>query len=187
MYGSTKLQYIQFYAYFLVRLSVGHTIAYVAHLRFLRDVWIRTQRACRDKQARYQPERPETDGPCWRLKLRWMETQKVQIKGVLPWFSFVGLVVPVQETFVLPWLLWSDQYNKFFPPTVHYFNLCVPIAQQPGQAVVQGRLSLNVCLCHPFDPYQYAHTYIFLRNSVVVVMEHSQPKLSSYLKNHKQL
>jgi hypothetical protein len=28
-------------------------------------------------------------------------------------------------------------------PTVHYFKLCVPITQQPGQAVVQGRLSLN--------------------------------------------
>jgi hypothetical protein len=27
---------------------------------------------------------------------------------------------------------------------VHYFNLCVPIAQQPGQEVVQGRLSLCV-------------------------------------------
>jgi hypothetical protein len=32
--------------------------------------------------------------------------------------------------------------------TVHYFDLCVPIpiAQQPGHAVVQGRLSLNVFL-----------------------------------------
>jgi hypothetical protein len=30
--------------------------------------------------------------------------------------------------------------------TVHYLNLYVLIAQQPDQAVVQGRLSLNVCL-----------------------------------------
>jgi hypothetical protein len=29
--------------------------------------------------------------------------------------------------------------------TVHYFNTFVPIVQQAGQAVVQGRLSLNVC------------------------------------------
>ena len=35
--------------------------------------------------------------------------------------------------------------NIFFF-TVQYFNLRVPIAQQPGQAVVLGRLSLNVCL-----------------------------------------
>jgi hypothetical protein len=34
---------------------------------------------------------------------------RVQMKGVLPsilgWFA-LGLVVPVQETFILPWLLW---------------------------------------------------------------------------------
>ncbi len=29
---------------------------------------------------------------------------------------------------------------------IHYFNLCVLIAQQHEQAVEQGRLSLNVCL-----------------------------------------
>jgi hypothetical protein len=28
----------------------------------------------------------------------------------------------------------------------YYFNLCVPIAQQPGHAVVQGRLSLNLLI-----------------------------------------
>jgi hypothetical protein len=54
--------------------------------------------------------------------------------------------MPVQETFILPWLLWSAQYKIFFFLTEHYFNLCVPVAQQTGQAVVQGRLSLNVCL-----------------------------------------
>jgi hypothetical protein len=37
------------------------------------------------------------------------------------------------------------EVQKYFL-TVHYFNLCVPIALQPGQAVVQGRLSLNVFL-----------------------------------------
>jgi hypothetical protein len=30
--------------------------------------------------------------------------------------------------------------------TVHYFNSFVPIAQQAGQAVVQGRLPLNLSL-----------------------------------------
>ncbi len=34
--------------------------------------------------------------------------------------------------------------TKYFFLTVH--NLCVPLAQQPGQAVVQGSLSLNMCL-----------------------------------------
>jgi hypothetical protein len=46
----------------------------------------------------------------------------------------------VQETFILPCLLWSAQYKIFFFLSVHYFNLCVPIAQQPKQAVEQGRL-----------------------------------------------
>jgi hypothetical protein len=41
-------------------------------------------------------------------------------------------------------LLWSAKYKIFFPSPYTLFNLCVPIAQQPGQAVVQGRLSLNV-------------------------------------------
>ncbi len=62
----------------------------------------------------------------------------------------------------------SPVQSIFFPHrvTVHYFDLCVPIAQEPwqagvlgrlslcvpivqlsGQAVVQGRLSLNVRLC----------------------------------------
>jgi hypothetical protein len=56
--------------------------------------------------------------------------------GVLPWLvrfvsSCLGCSVsPIQNIFFL---------------TVHYFNLCILIAQQLGQAVVQGRLSLNVC------------------------------------------
>ncbi len=86
--------------------------------------------------------------------------------------SLAALVSPVQNIFFL---------------TIHFFNLCVPIAQQPGQAVVQGRLSMNVCLRYPSESQYNTLTYIFLLNSVVVIMEHCQPKLSSYLKNHKQL
>ncbi len=33
-----------------------------------------------------EPERPERDGPCWLLKPKWMETQRIQMKGVLLWF-----------------------------------------------------------------------------------------------------
>jgi hypothetical protein len=40
-----------------------------------------------------------------------------------------------------PWLLWSAQYKIFFFLAIHYFHLCVPIAQQAGQADVHGRLS----------------------------------------------
>ena len=74
-----------------------------------------------------------------------MGSQRVQMKGVIPmlvpWACSAGtrdfcsamaaLVGPVQNIFSL---------------TVHYFNSFVPITQQAGQAVVQNRLSINVCL-----------------------------------------
>jgi hypothetical protein len=74
-----------------------------------------------------------------------MGNQRVQIKGVLPWFvhwacrastrdfcpALSGLVGLVQNIFFL---------------AVHYFNSFVPIAQQTGQAVLLGRLSLNMSL-----------------------------------------
>jgi hypothetical protein len=59
--------------------------------------------------------------------------------------SLHGLVLLVQETFIM--LGCSGQPStKYFFIKVHYFNICVPIAQQPGQAVVQGRLSAK-CTC----------------------------------------
>jgi hypothetical protein len=56
----------------------------------------------------------------------------------------------VQEVFVLPWLLWPAWYKKKFSHR-NFFKLFIPIAQQPGQEVVQGRLSLNVCLRLPVN------------------------------------
>jgi hypothetical protein len=57
---------------------------------------------------------------------------------------FVGLVTPVQEIFVLPWLLSPVQNIVFL--TAHYFTSYGFIAQQAGQAVVPRHLSLNRCL-----------------------------------------
>ncbi len=56
---------------------------------------------------------------------------------------FVGLVVPLPEIFVLGCYSWPP---KYFFLTVHFFSSFVPIAQQAGQAVVSGSLSINVCL-----------------------------------------
>jgi hypothetical protein len=72
-----------------------------------------------------------------------MGTQREQMKGVLPWMvcwasragtskrnfcsALAVLVGPIHNTVFL---------------TIHYFNHCVPIAQQTGQAAVLGRLSL---------------------------------------------
>ncbi len=41
--------------------------------------------------------------------------------------------MPVQEIFVLPWLLWSALYKIFFFVAVHYFKSFVPIAKQAGR------------------------------------------------------
>jgi hypothetical protein len=68
------------------------------------------------------------------------------MKGVLPWLMFAGLVVLVQEIYVLPWLLLLvDPVKNIFFLTVHFFNF-VHIVQQAGQAVMLGRLSLGMCL-----------------------------------------
>jgi len=79
--------------------------------------------------------------PCSLLKLRQMWTQESTYEGgLLSWF--LGLVVPVQDIFVLP----CRPSTKYFFLTVHYFTSFVPNAQRAGQAVVPGHLSLNVCL-----------------------------------------
>jgi hypothetical protein len=66
------------------------------------------------------PERLERGGPYWLQKLRWMGTQRVQMKEVLPCW-FVGLVVPEQE--ILFSLGCSSQPStKYFFPQVHYFK-----------------------------------------------------------------
>ncbi len=63
----------------------------------------------------------------------------VKMKGVLPWASHSGArdFYPALAALVRP-------VQQFFP-TAHFFTLCFPIAQLPDQAVVLGRLSLNMC------------------------------------------
>ncbi len=64
------------------------------------------------------------------------------MKGAPSWLVLWACRAPVQEIFVLPWLLLSALF------TLHYYNSFVPIAQQAGQgqAAVQGRLSLSMYL-----------------------------------------
>jgi hypothetical protein len=59
--------------------------------------------------------------------------------GLLVWCRHKRYFYPALSALVSP-------VQHIFFLTVHYFNLCVPIAMQLGQAVVQGHLSLNVCL-----------------------------------------
>jgi hypothetical protein len=79
-----------------------------------------------------------------------MGTYGVQIKGVLPWLVRWARRAGTRDFYIALAALVSPVQNMFFL-TVHQFNVCVPIAQQPGQAVVRGRLSLNACLwARPF-------------------------------------
>ncbi len=60
--------------------------------------------------------------PHW-LKLMQMGTEIVQMKGDLGWF--IGLFMPVQDIFVLPWQLQSAQNKKnFFPHRTLFQFIC---------------------------------------------------------------
>ncbi len=91
------------------------------------------------------PKRLERGGPSWLLKLKWMGTQRVQMKGDPSLVGSLGLSCRYKR--FLFCLGWSSRRSttKFFL-TVHYFYLSVPNAQQAGQAAVLGRLSLTMCL-----------------------------------------
>jgi hypothetical protein len=98
------------------------------------------------------PERRERGDPCWLLKLKQLGTQGVHMKGVLPWL-FVGLVVPVKENFVLPWLLKSAQYKVFFPSLYTIsLHLSPPPSKQDRQSCHVAYLFIYVFGLHPPHP-----------------------------------
>ncbi len=65
------------------------------------------------------------------------------MKEVLPWLVSWARRAGTRDLAAL-----SAQYKLFTssPYTILIYVSPIPIAQQPGHAVVQGRLSLNVCL-----------------------------------------
>jgi hypothetical protein len=67
---------------------------------------------------------------------------QVQKKGVPPWLVSLAPRAGARDFHPALAALVSPELNFYFF-TVHYFIVCVPIAQQPGQAAVQGRLSLE--------------------------------------------
>jgi hypothetical protein len=71
-----------------------------------------------------------------------MVTQRVQMKGILSWLIPCTRRAGTRDYYPALATLVSTVQNIFFPSPVHYFTLCDPISQLPGQAVVQGRLSL---------------------------------------------
>ncbi len=76
-----------------------------------------------------------------------MGSQRAQMEGALSWLVRWARRAGTRDFYqTLAALVTGQPSKNDFFLNVHYFMLCVPIAQQPGQAVVQGRLSLNVRL-----------------------------------------
>jgi hypothetical protein len=71
-----------------------------------------------------------------------MGTQRVQMQGVLPLLVYWACHASKKDFSSALAHLVSQVQNIYFL-TVHYFNSFVPIAQQAGQAVVLGCLSLQ--------------------------------------------
>jgi hypothetical protein len=92
-----------------------------------------------------------------------MGTHGVHTKEVLPWLV-VGIAVPVcRYKRFLSCLVCSIQpstkYYIFPHCTVHIISLLfVPIAQQAGQTVVPGRLSLNMSLLMTHTKFEFLLT-----------------------------
>ncbi len=75
-----------------------------------------------------------------------MEKQRVQMKGVLPWLVRWACHAGTGD-FCSALAALFDTVQNIFLLTVHCFNAFVPIAQQAGQAVMLGGLSLMfLCL-----------------------------------------
>jgi hypothetical protein len=74
------------------------------------------------------------------------------MKGVLSWLVRWACHAGTRD-FIPPWLLWSAVQHIFF--LVHYFNSCVPIAQQAWQAAVLGRLPLIMCVSGEYSEILY--------------------------------
>ncbi len=87
------------------------------------------------------PERQERGG--WPLLT--VETENGDSKSTNDWLVRLACRAGTR-TFCSALAALVGAVQNIFFLSVHYFNSCVLIAQQVGQAVVLGRLSLNMCL-----------------------------------------
>ncbi len=69
-------------------------------------------------------------------------------RGVLPWL-IVGLVGPVQEIFVQPWLLQLAQNKIFFPQCTIFQLICLHGPASWAGSRAGSPVSLYVSLCLP--------------------------------------
>ncbi len=81
------------------------------------------------------------------------------MKGVLGWF--VGLVVLVQEIFVLPWLLLSTQYKNKFPHQTLFQFLCPLLPANWAGSPAGSPVSFYVSLVTTEKEWLFSLTLIF--------------------------
>jgi hypothetical protein len=74
-----------------------------------------------------------------------MKTQRVQMKGVLPWLVRRACRAGTRDFCPALAALVGTVRNILFPQCALFISF-VPIARKAGQAAVLGRLSLNICL-----------------------------------------
>ncbi len=90
--------------------------------------------------------------PLLTVETEVMGTQRVQMNGDLHWLVRWGSLCWYKILLSCLGCSSRPSTKYFFPHRpIQYFNSFVPIAQQAGHAVGQGRLSLNVCLCALID------------------------------------
>ncbi len=91
--------------------------------------------------------------PLLNVKTEVNGAQRVQLKGpFLGWF--VGLFLPVQDIFVLPWLLFSRTSTKNFFLAVQAYTILMHLSPSASKLGTVGRQSCWVaCLLMCFSGY----------------------------------
>jgi hypothetical protein len=92
------------------------------------------------------PERPERGGPCWLVKPRRIGSQRAEMKGgpslVGCWFD--GLVVLVQETFIISWMIWSVYYKILFSSR---HTISIYVSPSPSSLARQSCRAAYLWMC----------------------------------------
>ncbi len=117
---------------------------------------------------------------CWNW-VAWGLKEYKWKGSFLAWF--VGLVVPLQEIFVLPLLCSSRPSTKYFFLIVHSFNSFVLIAQHAGHSAVLG-LRLLVWVWPPPPPPPPTHRLFSYLPSYTVSCQHMLLFLSHFHRPH---
>ncbi len=99
-----------------------------------------------------ETERLERSGPCWLLKLRWIGTQRVQMKTSL--VGSLGLLCQYKRLLFCLGCSGRPRTKYFFPRRTLFQLFCLH-HPKAGKAAVLGRLSLSMCVCLENWPFLF--------------------------------